>query len=223
MRRGLQSLMAVAVIGLLTAPALADRIPIHLPACGDFELLDTAASIFPPSGYDADPGCDVGTAPLPGCGGEDLVIGDQETWEAFWAQHRPWVTRPEVNFNERLVVAIFTGWRRTGGYGPVVTCVRYYESSILPGAITRVRVEVDDISPGSSCNVTQAFSNPYSIGTVIRPPTLIQQPPPVNFVHESVVTQCSDGGTGECEYGICGTAGGGGPGGFGIYVCCPQP
>lgn len=221
MRRLLKPLAVLSVLGFLAAPALADREPNPLPPCGEFDLISMVTTIFPASGWDPDPGCDVNTAPPPGCGGEDLVFGDQEHWEAFWDIHQPWTSPPEVDFSQRLAIVSFQGWRRTGGYGNIVECVRYYESTLIPGTIDRVRVELDDVSPGSTCNVSQSTTNPYTIGTILRPATPLLGPPEVEFAHTPVVTDCgSSGGSGECEHGICGT---GGVGGFGNHTCCPEP
>jgi len=162
-------------------------------------VVNAASASIPASLYDADPGCDVQTAPLPGCGGEDIVIADQGTWEYFWSRHKPWLAVPVVDFNEKVVVAMFLGWRRTSGYGETVSCVRYYEDNVT-GELHHVQVEVYDVRPHSNCYVLPQYTNPYSIISVDRPVSLLGEPN-VNVVHTSYTFQC---GGNNCQCGLCG-------------------
>ena len=107
-------LVALAALGLLTAPVLAQE-------C--MEQVTIAHGAI--SGFDADPRCDMDSATA--CGGMDLVITDANTWDKFWSIHTrqfsPPPPLPAVNFRAEAVLVSFLGERRTTFYSTEITCV----------------------------------------------------------------------------------------------------
>jgi hypothetical protein len=89
------------------------------------------------------------------------VIRDGEAWNRFLrgtlgVRDAP----PRVDFNRSLVVAIFAGEQRTGGYS--VTVERVTEDS-RPGEPARGIVHYRIVSPPPDAFVTQALTYPYTV------------------------------------------------------------
>ena len=132
-----------------------------------------------------------------------MVFEDQETWAGFWLKHIsnifvydpdvghyvPLVEPPpEVNFDEEIVVVTFQGEQRTSGFKPIIECVQYIESSLIPGTIESVRVNIGDYKPGPTCIVQFVITNPYYMAAVDRSQSLLQ--PAVTLLHETRIIHC---------------------------------
>ncbi|HET8552513.1 MAG TPA: protease complex subunit PrcB family protein [Gammaproteobacteria bacterium] len=87
------------------------------------------------------------------------VIRDSETFASVWrratARQYPQPAPPAIDFSRSMVIAVFLGERRSGGY------------QIGVGALTPtsngLQVTVRETRPGAGCNTTQALTEPFEI------------------------------------------------------------
>ena len=130
---------------------------IHVEHIEDFEFFEVAESaefetLFktvdqsPWGNYDFDEG-------------DEFVFQNSEEFSAFWSEiyenRTPTPDQPEINFNEKTVVAVVMGVQPTGGYSIEVQDVRVKEG------LTGIRIL--EIEPGSGCGTTQALTMPFHI------------------------------------------------------------
>lgn len=87
-----------------------------------------------------------------------VLITTQAAWEAFYAEHAPGATVPEVDFAARSVVAALAGERATGGYTVEVNRV------MRDFPLDRARVRVIETTPDGI--VTQATTRPFAIAVL---------------------------------------------------------
>ena len=89
----------------------------------------------------------------------EVVVRTAEEWQKLWAQHgapqRPSPPLPRVDFGREMVVAVFMGEQRTGGYGIQVTGLRVGDRAIT--------VEVKRSQPPPDAIVTQALTQPFHL------------------------------------------------------------
>jgi hypothetical protein len=109
-----------------------------------------------------------------------LVVRDADawasTWAAVWRNMTPAPSRPDVDFSREMVIVAALGQRTSGGYDIVVDSATATESELV--------VHVRATSPGASCFVTGALTQPVDI--VRLPATTL----PVKFVEDAVVHEC---------------------------------
>ena len=90
---------------------------------------------------------------------EEFVFNDAEEFSAFWsdiyASRTPTPEQPEINFDEKTVVAVVMGVQNTGGYSIEVQNVGVKES------VTGIRIL--ETEPGSGCMTTGALTMPFHI------------------------------------------------------------
>lgn len=82
------------------------------------------------------------------------VIRDQASWDRRWSEMQ--LTRmapPEVDFSGQMVVAVFMGQRRTGGYAIEVASVEVGAEELV--------ITVRETSPAAGSINTQALTAPY--------------------------------------------------------------
>jgi protease stability complex PrcB-like protein len=93
-----------------------------------------------------------------------LVVRDPaawaEVWTAIWRSHSPLPELPQVDFAREMLVVVALGARPNGGYGILV------DSAIATA--DDVDVWIRAISPGPSCVVTTAVSQPVDIARLPR-------------------------------------------------------
>lgn len=104
------------------------------------------------------------------------AITDATLWADFWAamtanQPEP-PERPEVDFDEEIVIVLLLGERRTGGYAVRIEDVRENRGEI------EIVVDVERPEPGEV--VTQALTSPYFVATIPASGT------PVEFAGDDV-------------------------------------
>ncbi|PSQ88355.1 MAG: hypothetical protein BRD43_04645 [Bacteroidetes bacterium QS_4_64_154] len=91
-------------------------------------------------------------------------LRDEETYASFWerlhADRNSVPDRPEVDFEEKVVVAIVLGRRSTGGYGVEI------DEVLASDGGGRIQVQFAETVPGNDCVVTQALTSPYVLATV---------------------------------------------------------
>jgi hypothetical protein len=86
-----------------------------------------------------------------------LVIRTEEAWREVWERHRVAVTpmppRPQVDFEQEMVIAVFLGERPTGGFALGIKTVERRAHGL--------HVLIEEMVPAPHAMVTQAFTSPY--------------------------------------------------------------
>ena len=100
-----------------------------------------------------------------GPGGENLIIRDQASWEAFWEEHtsnilclQPPCTGmppPLVDFDRDMVLVALHGSAPTGGFG--ISFAR------LAGGSHHLNARILNTNPGEGCFVSQSNTTPFHI------------------------------------------------------------
>lgn len=96
--------------------------------------------------------------------GTQTVIRAQEAYASFWsrlhADRASTPSRPEVDFDQRVVVALVLGERRSGGYTTRVAEALASENG------EEIQVQYTETVPGDGCAVTTALTAPYALVAV---------------------------------------------------------
>jgi hypothetical protein len=91
-----------------------------------------------------------------------VAVRNREDFEKLWAEYASsWVPRPElpeVDFNEKTVLAVFMGEFPTGGYGIDIEKVTEKEKEVAVFVVKR--------NPAAGMPVTEAFTRPYCIAVI---------------------------------------------------------
>ncbi|MEA2706153.1 MAG: hypothetical protein QOH22_941 [Gemmatimonadaceae bacterium] len=91
---------------------------------------------------------------------ERIVVRDAAVWRALWSQiylrSAPVPAPPDIDFSREMVVVVALGSRSTGGYGILL------EEASEDGP-SGTAIAVRSTSPGSSCAVTLAFTQPVDV------------------------------------------------------------
>lgn len=108
------------------------------------------------------------------------VIRDWEAWKALWGEvtrnRAPKPDPPAIDFSGDMVIVAAMGRRSTGGYSISIDEIRRSEG--------RLFAVVTEVSPGSGCMTTQAFTAPV---TAVRIPWSDE---PVTFVERKETQDC---------------------------------
>lgn len=88
-----------------------------------------------------------------------LVIKDQQSWENLW-QKMFRDSAPAIDFDRSMVVAIFMGLQRTGGYAVTILSAEEREGQLV--------ISYQETVPGPGDYVTQALTAPYHIKVIPR-------------------------------------------------------
>jgi len=90
-----------------------------------------------------------------------VVIRTAQEWEDLWRVHRSRISpdkpAPAFDVQGEMIVAVFAGEKRTGGYG--IEIVRIEEN----GAASALSVVVRETSPKPKAIVIQVLTQPYHI------------------------------------------------------------
>ena len=90
---------------------------------------------------------------------QSYTITTREEWQSLWnlvhTHVIPKPDLPEVDFSQRMVIAVFQGEQNSGGFGITITDL------IKNGK--KLTAKVTEVSPGSTCGVTTALTQPYHI------------------------------------------------------------
>ncbi len=110
-----------------------------------------------------------------------IVVRDALIWQAVWTQiYRgtfPVPPPPTIDFSREMVVVAALGARSTGGYSILITGANETDDN-------GVNVAVRSSSPGNTCGVTEAFTQPVDIARMpIRTGKVV-------FTERSEVFQC---------------------------------
>lgn len=109
-----------------------------------------------------------------------LVVRDVASWQTLWNEihsNRSYVPLPVVDFSREMIVVAALGARSSGGFSILLD----EASEDTDGTI---QVTVHSISPGRSCVVTAAFTQPVDIARVPR------REGPIRFIERSSVSTC---------------------------------
>ena len=102
-----------------------------------------------------------------------LVIETEVEWKEVWekvvAFQIPKPKLPEVDFETEMIIAVFMGEQRTGGYSIDITRIIKEEEEIV--------VQVEEKYPDPDLLVTMALTQPYHIVVVKSSPL------PIRFQH----------------------------------------
>lgn len=95
-----------------------------------------------------------------------VVIKSDSEWKALWISHEslapPPKETPPVDFQTEIVVAVFSGEKRTGGYGIEITGIEEDSTKHV------VQVFVRESKPPTGAIMTQNLTHPYHIVKVTR-------------------------------------------------------
>ena len=89
----------------------------------------------------------------------EVVVRSEPEWETLWSLHSS-EPRPEVDFSQLLVVAVFLGTRRTAGYEVEITAARSEGD--------RVVVEYVEQRPPGDSLVAQVLTAPFHLVSLPR-------------------------------------------------------
>ncbi|MFC1959016.1 protease complex subunit PrcB family protein [Chloroflexota bacterium] len=109
---------------------------------------------------------------------ELLVIKSQAEWEKLWSKHSslevPSPKLPEIDYSQKMVIAVFSGWKPSGGYSIEIAKVELAEDEI--------RVYYTETSPEAGQPVTEAETQPFDIVKIESTGTL-----PVVFIENNKI------------------------------------
>jgi hypothetical protein len=92
------------------------------------------------------------------------VIHNQDEWNAFWKRHSSIDTNPPpapiIDFDREMVVGIFLGEKRTGGYEVEIVRVERRDSSLY--------FYYREESPPPGAMVTQALTQPFHLVKIAK-------------------------------------------------------
>ncbi|HET7370631.1 MAG TPA: protease complex subunit PrcB family protein [Gammaproteobacteria bacterium] len=108
------------------------------------------------------------------------LIRDRETFETVWrratARQYPAPAPPSIDFSRYMVIAVFLGEKRTGGYDIEIADLSRTPAGLL--ATVRER------HPGAGCHTTEALTQPFEI---VKTPVTAA---PVEFKRQIVADPC---------------------------------
>ena len=85
-----------------------------------------------------------------------VVVRSSEEWADLWADLFPTQQiASAINFDENMLIAVFSGEKSTGGYSVEIKRVDEFAD--------KIQVSVIENMPGEGCIVTQALTSPYHI------------------------------------------------------------
>jgi len=90
-----------------------------------------------------------------------FLIKTEKEWENFWGLHKaPFVSKkqiPLIDFEQEMIIAVFSGEKKTGGYGIEITKI---EENREKGELIVLFLETQ---PPPKAMLTQALTQPYHI------------------------------------------------------------
>jgi hypothetical protein len=90
---------------------------------------------------------------------QSYAVTTREEWQSLWdlvhTHVIPKPDLPEVDFSQRMVIAVFQGEQSSGGFTITITDL------VKNGK--KLTAKITEVSPGTSCGVTAALTQPYHI------------------------------------------------------------
>lgn len=109
-----------------------------------------------------------------------IVIRDAAAFANWWqratARQLPAPPQPVVDFSRSMVLAVFLGQRRSGGYRIEVADIGRDAKGLT--------VHVRTLAPGAGCMTTQALTQPYEMVETAATPA------PVRFETQEIARRC---------------------------------
>ena len=106
------------------------------------------------------------------------VIQSQGAWVNLWSDLSPTDGPiPQVNFNEKMLIAVFQGQKPTGSYEIEITKIIERENEIV--------VQVKETSPDTNCAADAVITSPYHIVEIEK------SSKPVRFIFEQETIECN--------------------------------
>ena len=91
-----------------------------------------------------------------------VVVRTAADWQKLWKEHAPERPAPTIDFTESMVVAVFMGYRPTGGYAVEITAIDKQDRAIV--------VRYRERKPQPSDIVTQVITMPYHLVALTKMP-----------------------------------------------------
>jgi len=104
----------------------------------------------------------------------NYIINSSEEWNRIFGNSG---IDPDIDFNEKTVIAIVMGQKTSGGYSVTLKQLEVEEGEI--------KFMVEEAVPGENCLVTQALTNPYQIVAIGKTQKSI------SFVGSTIIDDCS--------------------------------
>jgi hypothetical protein len=86
---------------------------------------------------------------------QEVVVDSAAEWRALWSRHAPGAPLPAVDFATDVVIGVFAGERRTGGYSVQIVGIDRGAGDV----VVAYRV----IEPGRDAMVTQMLTSPFHL------------------------------------------------------------
>ncbi len=103
----------------------------------------------------------------------NYIINSPEEWDVLFGESG---IVPDVDFNEKTVIAVIMGQKPSGGYSVGLKQIEVTED--------RIEFMVNETIPGESCIVTEALTNPYQIIAIQKVNYEIK------FLGNTIVSEC---------------------------------
>jgi hypothetical protein len=149
-------------IGMIT-PGSTRYFQFWFRSAGSFDLSDAVQIDFiPPSPLTTWSVIAEGSQsqhPIATSPGAVIPINNAADWATFWSEHAGG-SPPAVDFTTRSVVAVFAGFRLTGGYSIDVGKLRL--------SVATLDLDTTESAPGPNCIVTLAATSPFQIISIQR-------------------------------------------------------
>jgi len=95
-----------------------------------------------------------------------VLIRNESAWKNLWIEHERGLSTapaaPVMDFSKEMVIAVFLGMRRTGGYSVAIKDISVRQ----PDA--PIWVSFEEVKPGKGCMVTQVLTSPFQIVRLAR-------------------------------------------------------
>jgi hypothetical protein len=90
-----------------------------------------------------------------------IAVKTQKEWESLWREHKsvgsPGKGVPAIDLKQEMVIGVFSGEQRTGGYGIEITKIE------ADPAKNRLNIYFRETSPPPDSMVVQMLTQPYHI------------------------------------------------------------
>ena|SRR3989344_823218 len=105
----------------------------------------------------------------------NYIINSEEEWERIFGEID---VEPDVNFEDKTVIAVVMGQKPSGGYSVSLKQLEVGKDTI--------QFMVEEVIPGRNCIVTEAITNPYQIIAIDKTEKEIK------FVGNTVINECQE-------------------------------
>ena len=100
----------------------------------------------------------------------NIVVKNEKDWISLWQKVFGNKAIPYIDFNTKMVIAVFSGEKPTGGYEILIDNINYEDK--------KVAVKIKETSPSQDAFVTTIVTSPFHIKVVNKSDL------PVEFINE---------------------------------------